>query len=55
MDREIYEQYVGRYQLVQDVNITVTRDADGLFVQLMGQPRLEVFPESESSFRRSAR
>ena len=50
LDPAVYDRYVGRYQLVQGVNITVTRDGDGLFVQLTGQPRLEVFPESEDEF-----
>ena len=50
LDPAIYDRYVGRYQLVQGVNITVTRDGDGLFVQLTGQPRFEAFPESEDEF-----
>ena len=50
LDPDLYDQYVGRYQLVQGVNITVTRDGDRLFVQLTGQQRLEVFPESETGF-----
>ena len=29
---------------------TVTREADQFFVQLTGQPRLEVFEESESEY-----
>ena len=50
LDPAVYDQYVGRYQLVQGVNITVTRDGDRLFAQLTGQPRLAVFPESEDEF-----
>ena len=50
VDADVYDQYVGRYQLVQGVTITVTRDGDRLFVQLTGQQRFEVFPESETEF-----
>ena len=50
LDPDLYDQYVGRYQLIRGVNITVTRDGDRLFVQLTGQQRLEVFPESEAEF-----
>ena len=50
LDPAVYDQYVGRYQLVRGVNITVTRDGDGLFAQLTGQQRFEVFPESEDEF-----
>ena len=50
MDPAIYDAYVGRYQLVENLVFTVTRQGDRLFVQLTGQPRFEVFPESETQF-----
>ena len=50
VDHTIYDAYVGRYQLAMDAIITVTREDDQLFVQLTGQPRIEVFPESETDF-----
>ena len=50
VDPAIYDTYVGRYQLAEDVVFTVTREGDRLFVQLTGQPRFEVFPESETRF-----
>ena len=50
MDPAIYDAYVGRYQLVENLVFTVTRQGDRLFVQLTGQPRFEVFPESETHF-----
>lgn len=50
LDPAAYDQYVGRYQLIQGVNFTVTRDGDRFFVQLTGQQRIEVFPESENRF-----
>ena len=50
LDPAVYDRYVGRYQLVRGVNITVTREGDRLFAQLTGQQRIEVFPESEDEF-----
>ncbi len=50
LDPAVYDEYVGRYQLIRGVNITVTRDGDRLFAQLTGQQRIEVFPESEDGF-----
>ena len=50
VDPAIYDAYVGRYQLAEDLIFTVTRQGDRLFVQLTGQPRFEVFPESETYF-----
>ena len=44
------EACVGRYQLAPAVSLTVTRDGSHLFAQLTGQPRFEVFGESEKDF-----
>ena len=50
VDPAIYDDYAGSYRLAENVVFTVTRDGDRLFVQLTGQPRFEVFPESETKF-----
>lgn len=50
VDSAVYDDYVGVYQLNEDVVFTVTRQGDRLFVQLTGQPRFEVFPESETTY-----
>lgn len=50
VDPRIYDRYVGRYELTADFAITVTREGDRLFAQPTGQPKLEVFPESETKF-----
>jgi hypothetical protein len=47
---EALERYVGKYQGVPNPTLTVTREGSRLFVQMQGQPRLEVLPESESRF-----
>ena len=50
VDPSIYDDYAGRYQLAENVVFTVTREGDRLFVQLTGQPRFEVFPESATKY-----
>ena len=50
VDPAVYDDYVGRYQLAENVVFAVTRQGDRLFVQLTGQPRFEVFPESETTY-----
>ena len=37
-------------QLTPNVTLTVTREDDRLMTQLTGQPKVEVFPESETKF-----
>ncbi|MYA09406.1 MAG: serine hydrolase [Holophagales bacterium] len=50
VDPAVFDDYVGRYQLAENVVFTVTRRGDRLFVQLTGQPSFEVFPESETKY-----
>ena len=50
VDPQVLEKYVGRYQLAPAAIITMSRDGSHLFTQLTGQPRFEVFPESEKEF-----
>ena len=49
-DPSLFDGYAGRYQLTPSFVITVTREANRLFLQATGQPRFEVFPESERDF-----
>jgi D-alanyl-D-alanine-carboxypeptidase/D-alanyl-D-alanine-endopeptidase len=41
---------VGQYALAPTFVLTVTREGDGLFVQATGQQKMQVFPESDTSF-----
>jgi CubicO group peptidase (beta-lactamase class C family) len=50
VDPALFDGYVGRYQFVPNVIVTVTREGGALFGQLTGQPRFEMFPESERTF-----
>jgi CubicO group peptidase (beta-lactamase class C family) len=41
---------VGRYAVAPTFVLTVTHEGEGLFVQATGQPKLQVFAESDSTF-----
>ena len=50
VDPKIFDRYVGRYQLAPAFVMTITRDDAHLYAQATGQPRFEIFPESETEF-----
>lgn len=50
IDPAVLDRYPGRYELVPGFWIDVTREDDRLFAQATGQPRFELFPESETRF-----
>jgi CubicO group peptidase (beta-lactamase class C family) len=50
VDPKVFDNYVGEYELAPGFTLIVTRDADKLWLQPTGQPRIQIFPESESSF-----
>jgi beta-lactamase family protein/uncharacterized protein DUF3471 len=50
VDPALYDGYVGVYELAPGFLLTVTREGDHLMTQATGQPKVEVFPESESKF-----
>ncbi|MGH9719703.1 MAG: serine hydrolase [Bryobacteraceae bacterium] len=50
VDPKILETYVGEYEFVPAFVLTVTRDGARLFGQATGQPKLELFAESETEF-----
>ena len=50
LDPKILALYVGEYELKPDFTITVTAEKDQLFLQATGQPRIAVFPSSETEF-----
>ncbi|MGA2153209.1 MAG: serine hydrolase [Bryobacteraceae bacterium] len=50
VDPKILEGYVGRYQLAPTFFIAITREDDRLYEQATGQPKLQVFAESEKEF-----
>jgi D-alanyl-D-alanine-carboxypeptidase/D-alanyl-D-alanine-endopeptidase len=50
VDPKIFDGYVGQYQLAPNFILTITREGDKLFAQATGQPRFQIFPESEREF-----
>ncbi len=50
IDPKVFDEYVGRYELMPSFVISISREADALFLQATGQPRFQVFPESEKDF-----
>ena len=49
-DPKIYDAYVGHYELTPSFVIAITKEGGRIFAQATGQPRFEVFPESETKF-----
>jgi uncharacterized protein YneR len=47
---EVLARYVGTYQLQPGFDIEITREGDRLFGQGTGQPRFELFAQSEDRF-----
>jgi CubicO group peptidase (beta-lactamase class C family) len=49
-DTAIYKNYAGRYQLTPTMIFTITLEGNQIFAQLTGQPKFEIFAESERDF-----
>ncbi len=50
VDPKILDSYVGDYELAPSFVISITKQADRLMLQATGQPKFEIFAESESKF-----
>jgi CubicO group peptidase (beta-lactamase class C family) len=50
LDPKIFDRYTGVYQFMPAVTLTFTREGDRMFTQLTGQPKFEIFAESEKDF-----
>jgi D-alanyl-D-alanine-carboxypeptidase/D-alanyl-D-alanine-endopeptidase len=50
IDAKLLPGYTGDYLLAPGAVISITQDGERLFAQLTGQPRFELFPESEMRF-----
>lgn len=50
LDPKIYDAYAGQYELQPGFIINITREGDKLMGEAPGQPKLELFPESETKF-----
>ena len=50
LDPSLYDAYAGQYELAPGFVLTVTREGGQIFAQATGQPKIEIFPESETRF-----
>jgi len=50
VDPKVYDAYIGQYEIASDFIITITRENNRLFAQATGQPKFEIYPESETKF-----
>lgn len=50
LDPKLFDRYVGVYQLEPSALLTVSRDGGMFYTQLTGQPRVQVFAESDRKF-----
>ncbi|MBW4519628.1 MAG: serine hydrolase [Scytolyngbya sp. HA4215-MV1] len=50
LDAKIYDAYVGQYELAPGFILTITKEQDQLYLQATGQPKVQLFPESETEF-----
>lgn len=50
LDPKFLDDYVGRYELNEDIDVRITKEDSRLFVQATGQARIEIFPEKKDEF-----
>jgi CubicO group peptidase (beta-lactamase class C family) len=50
VDPSLYDAYAGTYELTPAFALVVTHEGDRIFTQATGQPKIEIFPESEARF-----
>jgi CubicO group peptidase (beta-lactamase class C family) len=50
VDSALLQQYAGTYIFNSNANLTVTREGGNLYVQLTGQPKFQLYPESQNKF-----
>ena len=50
VDPSVYDPYLGQYEIVRNLIVTVTREETKLLAQATGYSKIEVYPESEIEF-----
>ena len=50
MEPAEFDRYVGRYQLVPEFVVAISREGERFYLQATGQPRLLILPESQRDF-----
>ena len=50
VDESILKEYVGTYEITPAFSIQVTHENNGLTIQATGQPKINIYPETDSKF-----
>ena len=50
LDPRIYDTYAGQYEIAPGQLVTITREGNKLFGEMTGQPKVEMFPTSQTRF-----
>jgi CubicO group peptidase (beta-lactamase class C family) len=50
VDPKLFDGYIGRYQLAPNFIVTITAEDGHLFAQSTGQPKVQIFPETERDY-----
>jgi len=50
LDPALYDQYVGEYELAPGFAVVITKENGRLMGQATGQPKVELYPETETKF-----
>jgi CubicO group peptidase (beta-lactamase class C family) len=50
VDPRIFDAYAGRYEVMPNFILTISNEAGHLMAEATGQPKVELFPESETKF-----
>jgi D-alanyl-D-alanine-carboxypeptidase/D-alanyl-D-alanine-endopeptidase len=50
LDAAVFDRYAGRYQLAPTAMLTLSREGTQFFVQLTGQPKVEMFASADREF-----
>ncbi|HIC18198.1 TPA: DUF3471 domain-containing protein, partial [Candidatus Poribacteria bacterium] len=50
IDTATYGDYVGEYDYGHGAILTITKEGNRLLAQMTGQPKFEIFPQSETEF-----
>jgi hypothetical protein len=50
LDTKAFDRYVGVYEFAPGATLTFSREGEHAYVQLTGQPKFEIFAESEKAF-----
>jgi RNA polymerase sigma factor (sigma-70 family) len=50
IDPGFFDRYVGRYELLPNLILTITREGDRLFAQATGQSKFQLFAEGEKDY-----